>query len=107
MENYTKRIKERVSRFLNGATAAVVRSYGCYLKNHLSKVPDESKESEDFKKFHDAGKSAASHLESLLKLTNATDDPAERQKEDERSRERRLQSAVEKGRAELGGGDNA
>ncbi len=95
MKNFTKIIHRRVAQFLNEATATVVHSYERYLKNDLPKTEGEPpKEPEEFKKFHDAGKSAASHLETLLKLANATDTSKEEQKtaeEDERKQELRTQ----------------
>lgn len=85
MTNITKTIKNKIADFLHDAASTVLHSYGRYLGSDLpEKVGDPSKKPEDFKKFHDAGKAAASHLESLLKLANATDDPEERKaKQDE------------------------
>ena len=109
MENFTKTIKKRVSQFLNEATAAVVHSYSRYLGSDLPEdLEDNSKGPKNFKEFHDAGKSAASHLESLLKLAKATDDDhTDLQKQDEKDKERRLQETVQQAKDELGGGDNA
>ncbi|MCB1721214.1 MAG: hypothetical protein H6860_04145 [Rhodospirillales bacterium] len=103
MKNYTKIIKERVAHFLNSATAAVVYSYERYLSSDLpGDLEDKSKEPAEFKKFHDAGKSAASHLESLLKLANATDDSDEQEKiEARREQQENLQSQIRSARDEL------
>lgn len=102
MENFTKVIKKRISQFLNSATAAVVHSYERYLSSDFpDDIEDESKKPEEFKKFHDAGKSAASHLESLLKLAKATDEPADRSKEAAEDEERQVQEALQEARAEL------
>ncbi len=104
MENFTKTIKKRVSQFLNEATTAVVHSYARYLGSDLPEnLKDPSKGPKTFKEFHDAGKSAASHLESLLKLAHATDNSGQQQKEDdEKQRKHELQKQVESARAELG-----
>ncbi|MCB9982433.1 MAG: hypothetical protein H6861_01990 [Rhodospirillales bacterium] len=103
MENFTKTIKKRIAQFLNSATAAVVYSYERYLSSDLPKdIEDDSKKPEAFKKFHDAGKSAASHLESLLKLAAATDDSAEQEKaEAERENRETLQAQMRRAHEEL------
>ncbi|MCK5285361.1 MAG: hypothetical protein KAJ86_07235 [Alphaproteobacteria bacterium] len=81
MENLTKRISMRIAQFLNSATAAVVYSYERYLSSDLPETLEEDpKNPSEFKAFHDAGKSAASHLESLLKLVKATEDNSDQQK---------------------------
>lgn len=107
MKNYTKTIKHRVAQFLNGATAVVVQSYERYLSSDLSQsLDDEGKGPADFKKFHDAGKAAASHLESLLKLADATDDSAEREKAaTERENRETLQAQMRRAHDELAEGN--
>ena len=111
MKDTTKIIKKRVAQFLNGATTVVVQSYERYLKTDLPEtLEDESKRPEEFKKFHDAGKSAASHLETLMKLANAADDPEGR--EDKRNQDAQEQNrlekikAIEAAKAELKGREN-
>ena len=100
MENFTTTIKRRIAQFLNKATAVVVYSYERYLGSDLPEGPDdEAKAPEAFKKFHEAGKSAASHLESLLKLADATADPAEA----ERDRQNKAREAMQKAHDELHG----
>ncbi|HOO81074.1 MAG TPA: hypothetical protein PK513_01045 [Alphaproteobacteria bacterium] len=107
MENYTKRIKTRIAQFLNSATAVVVQSYERYLSSDLPKnLDDESKGPAEFKKFHDAGKSAASHLESLLKLADATDDSEQQEKiASRREEQENIQARIQSARAELEEGD--
>lgn len=95
MKDTTKIIKRRIAQFLNGATATVVSSYERYLRNDLpEELEDESKRPAEFKKFHDAGKSAASHLESLMKLAQATDDPEERAKDEQQQKIEEKRQAV-------------
>lgn len=105
MTNYTKTIKQRIAKFLNSATATVVHSYERYLGEDLPEtLEDKSKQPESFKKYHDAGKSAASHLESLLKLANATDDSAAREKAAQENQDQReLQKTMRKAQEEIDG----
>jgi tRNA C32,U32 (ribose-2'-O)-methylase TrmJ len=102
MKNYTKAVKERIARFLNSATSVVLHSYERYLSSDLPEdIEDESKSPEAFKKFHDAGKSAASHLESLLKLAHATHNSEEDEKDEEQLKRQNTQDAIQKAQQEL------
>ena len=104
MKNYTKAVKERIAQFLNSATAIVVQSYERYLNSELPEgLENDAKGHEKFKKFHDAGKSAASHLESLLKLAHATHDTAEDEKDEEQLKRQNTQDAIRKAQQELDG----
>ena len=98
MKNPTKSIKQRIAKFLHQATSVVLRSYERYLSSDLPEdLNDEPKQPSEFKKFHDAGKSAASHLESLLKLAHATDDSEEQQKKsEEKERKENLQGLMKR-----------
>jgi len=87
MPNHIKTIKKKLIEFLNSATTTVIQSYGRYLSEDLPTDENEpAKAPGEFKKYHDAGKSAATHLESLMKLVNAADDTKEREKEQEDKR---------------------
>lgn len=105
MKDPTKIIKHRIAQFLNKATAVVVHSYERYLSTDMpEELDDPSKLPDQFKKFHDAGKSAASHLESLMKLANAAHDPQESEQAESEKKHLQQQEALRKAQAELDGG---
>ena len=105
MKDPTQIIKHRIAQFLNKATAVVVHSYERYLSSDIpEELDDPSKLPDQFKKFHDAGKSAASHLESLMKLANAAHDPQENEKAESENKRLEQEEAMRKAKAELDGG---
>lgn len=71
-----------VTEFLKSATATIMKSYEDYLLHDHKEMEGHQLEPKNFKAFHDGGKSAASHLEYVLKIGKASgtsdDDTIER-----------------------------
>lgn len=74
MKNPITLMKRSASNFLRDAAAKIMHSYEEYLTH--DRTYDEGEHALDpknFKAFHDAGKSAATHLETVLKIGTAAD----------------------------------
>ena len=83
MKNLSDDMRERAARFLKAAANIVMRSYGQYLKASEDPTTDKIKKAAEFKAFHDAGKSAPSHLEVIMKLSKGIESTNENSQNDD------------------------
>ena len=76
MKNPITLMTQSASNFLRSAAAKIMYSYEQYLiheRKGTEENPYDPYDPKNFKAFHDAGKSAATHLETVLKIGNNTD----------------------------------
>jgi len=97
MPQTLKDLKQGITEFLSQTAEKIMDSYRGYLEKDPSSLND--KDMKNFKTYHDSGKAAATHLEHIMKISKATENPADC--EEAHKQEREFQEALKAARHEL------
>ena len=83
MTNPITLMKQSAAQFLRQAAATIMKSYEDYLTFDRPQSDDyDPFDPKTFKAFHDGGKSAASHLETVLKIGSAAEPEGNKNEDD-------------------------
>lgn len=90
-------LKQNITTFLSETAEKIMFSYRSYLEKDPNTLEDD--DMKKFKTYHDSGKAAATHLEHIMKISKATENPAD--SEEVHKQEREFQEALKAARHEL------